>query len=98
MVGGGQFKMTKKYWNDWQKRVGETKNIYLFFGQNGWRRKCYNGVLNELAGDILLKAEFHGNAVDLTIERWHHTLTRAMRIENEYLTLHREEIACIKFN
>ena len=89
--------MTKKFWNDWQKRIGETKNIYLFFGQNGWRRKRPTGELNELAGDILLKAEFHGNAVDLIIERWHHTLTKAMPIENQHITLHREEIACIKF-
>ena len=94
MVGGGYYEMTKKFWNDWQKRVGETKNIYLFwFHPDGYRRKLYGGVLCELIGDVLLKADFHGDAVDLTIERRRHK-----HIENEYITLHREEIASIEFN
>lgn len=95
--------MTKKFWNDWQKRIGETKNIYLFWiHPDGYRRKRYGGVLSALNGDVLLKANFHGDAVDLTIER--HTevvdwalLRRHKHIENQYITLHREEIANIEF-
>ena len=98
MVGGGQFKMTKKYWNDWQKRVDQTKDIYLFIiYSDGYKHKRFGGMLSHLYGDRLLKADFHGDAVDLIIERWHRTSTRAMHVENEYLTLHREEIACVKF-
>jgi len=26
--------MTKKFWADWQKRIGETKNIWLFSKYN----------------------------------------------------------------
>ena len=95
--------MTKKYWNDWQKRIGETKNIYKFWFYNGGgKRKSFNGELNELDGDILLKATFHGDAVDLVIERHRIVFdyrTRSLRhnVENEYLTLHREDIASIEF-
>ncbi len=95
--------MTKKYWKNWQQRVNETKNIYKFwFYQNGHRRKSYNGVLDELNGDILAKATFRGDEVDLVIER-HRTVidwkTRSLKqnVENEYVTLHREDIARIEF-
>ena len=91
--------MTKKYWADWQKRIGETKNIWLFSKYHG---NAFYGsyVLN--TNDRLIKATFHGDAVDLIIERhnevidWH---TRSLRqhVENEYLTLHRNEIASIEF-
>jgi hypothetical protein len=57
-------------------------------------------VLN--TGDALVKATFHGNAVDLVIERHKQIFdgnTRSLKqhVENEYLTLHREDIASIEF-
>ena len=99
--------MTKKFWADWRRRIGETKNIYLF-------GKIYNGdgsfayyvgkwpspVLNE--NDRLIKVTFHNDAVDLVIERhnrvidWN-TCSIKQHVENEYKTLHRNEIASIKF-
>ena len=97
--------MTKKFWVDWQKRIGETKNIqkfYRFEYSDGkiYLSKSYCGVLNDK--DKLIKATFHGDAVDLVIERhnWVISYTSAdhWHIENEYLTLHREEIANIEFN
>ena len=91
--------MTKKFWKDWQNRIGETVNISLnicVFNKNNGR--CYyHLVLSHVNGDDqILKASFHGDAVDLIIERhgWgngHHT------VENEYLTLHRTEIKNIEF-
>lgn len=90
--------MTKKYWNDWQKRIGETKNIYKFwFYNDGFKRKLFNGELNALAGDKVSKAYFHGDAVDLVIEKWHNTFSKSIHVYNEYITLHREEIASIEF-
>ena len=91
--------MTKKYWADWQKRICETKNIWLFSNYHG---NAFYGsyVLN--TNDRLIKATFHGDAVDLIIERhnrvidWH-TRSLKQHIENEYLTLHRNEIASIEF-
>lgn len=91
--------MTKKFWKDWQNRIGETKNIWLFSKYYG---NAFYGsyVLN--TDDRLIKAKFHEDTVDLIIERhnriidWH---TRSLKhhVENEYLTLHRTEIASIKF-
>ena len=95
--------MTKKFWADWQKRIGETKNIYTFYytfeGQprNGYK----HGILNN-GKDRLIKATFHNDAVDLVIERhnevidWH-TRSLKQHVENEYTTLHRNEIASIDF-
>jgi len=91
--------MTKKFWKDWQNRIGETQDIefnYCVFNKNN-ARCYYHSVLWHVHGDDkILKASFHGDAVDLVIERhgWangHHT------VENEYLTLHRTEIKNIEF-
>lgn len=91
--------MTKKFWKDWQNRIGETENISLVsYIRNSNNGRCYyHSVLSRVNGDDkILKASFHDDAVDLIIERhgWgngHHT------VENEYLTLHRTEIESIKF-
>ena len=91
--------MTKKYWADWQKRIGETKNIWLFSKYHG---NAFYGsyVLN--TDDRLIKATFHRDAIDLIIERHNRVIdwnTRSLKqhVENEYLTLHRNEIASIEF-
>ena len=97
--------MTKKFWKDWQNRIGETENISLnvcVFNKNNGR--CYyHSILSHVNGDDkILKASFHGDAVDLIIERhtevidWN-TRSRKQHIENEYLTLHRTEIKNIEF-
>lgn len=60
--------MTKKFWKDWQNRIGETEDIKLnicVFNKNN-DRCYYNSVLY---GDKILKASFYGDAVDLVIER-----------------------------
>ena len=96
--------MTKKFWTDWQNRIGETKNIYLeicvFNKNNG--EYYYHNVLSKLHDkDKILKAEFHGNTVDLIIERHKWVFGKNCNdhwnIENEYLTLHRTEIKTIQF-
>ena len=90
--------MTKKFWKDWQKRIGETKNIYLricVFNKNNGRR-YYHNILSTLGEDKILKASFYEDAVDLVIER-HWYVDGHCHVENEYLTLHRNEIATVKF-
>ena len=89
--------MTKKFWKDWQNRIGETKNIELcsFVTNKNNGRTYYHSVLSN-GEDKILKASFNGNTVYLVIERhgWgngHNT------VENEYLTLHRTEIDSIEF-
>ena len=91
--------MTKKYWADWQKRIGETKNIYLFSKYHG--NACYGNYLLD-DNDRIIKTSFHGDIVDLVIERHTEMIdwnTRSIKqhVENEYKTLHRNEIASIKF-
>ena len=96
--------MTKKFWNNWQTRIGETKNIQLFNRfeySNGTIHlsKSYGCVLTDK--DRLIKASFHGDAGDLVIERhrWIFGINcnDHYHVENEYLTLHRNEIASIEF-
>ena len=96
--------MTKKFWNDWQKRIGETKDIELFNKfeySNGTIHlsKSYRTVLNDK--DKIIKATFHGDAVDLVIERHKWVFGKNCNdhwnIENEYITLHRNDISGIKF-
>ena len=97
--------MTKKFWNNWQNRIGETKNIDLcsFITNKNNGRTYYNSVLSNVHGeDKILKASFHGDAVDLVIERHTTVFNRAAwgfheHVENEYLTLHRTEIKNIEF-
>lgn len=52
--------MTKKFWNDWQKRIEETDQIYL--DSFGWW-----AILNP--GDQILHADFDQDAVQLTINK-----------------------------
>jgi len=91
--------MTKKFWADWRNRIGETKNIWLFSEYYG---NAYYGHYVLDTDDHLIKASFHGDTVDLIIERhtevidWH-TRSLKQHVENEYLTLHRNEIASIEF-
>ena len=87
--------MTKKFWKDWQNRIGETEDIKLrfcVFNKNNVRCYCHS----VLYGDKILDASFHGDAVDLVIER-HGWGNGHNIVENEYLTLLRTEIASIKF-
>lgn len=94
--------MTKKFWADWQKRVYETKQIYLFWFNKDktWKISSPCSYLRDDLGDKIVKAEFHNDAVDLVIERhtsaWKNGQIHQV-VQNEYKTLHREEIAKIKF-
>lgn len=95
--------MTKKFWNDWQKRIGETKNIYTFSCTfEGQPRNGYKHRILSNDKDRLIKATFYGDAVELVIERHTTVFNRAAwgfheHVENEYTTLHRNEIASIEF-
>ena len=88
--------MTKKFWNDWQKRIGETKNVYFFFYKNTkMEYRC--DLLNEINNDRILKASFHGDIVDLMIETRIPTSKGTIHVENSYLTLNRKDILSVEF-
>lgn len=96
--------MTKKFWNDWQNRIGETKQIY------GWLTyKTYDGIEKKKVGGSLvgylpfkiLSAKFNGDTVDLKLEIktqvFDFYCKSHFHIENKYLTLHRKDIATVDF-
>ena len=94
--------MTKKFWADWQKRIGETKAIY---GWCKWTR--YDGVETKREGGSLigylpfkiLSAKFNGDTVDLKLEVTSEVaFSNRHHVENKYITLHRNEISRIVFN
>ena len=89
--------MTKKFWNDWKRRVGETEDICVFtpYGYHTWLLGCGSR-------DKLLKVKFHGDSVDLVIERHNRVFNDDMwnfhdHVENEYKTLHRNDISTVYF-
>lgn len=91
--------MTKKFWKDWQNRIGETEDIKLnicVFNKNNARCYYHSVLPQDVYNDKILKASFHSDTVDLVIER-HYWGNGHNIVENEYLTLHRTEIATIKF-
>ena len=98
--------MTKKFWADWQKRIGETKAIY---GWCKWTR--HDGVETKREGGSLigyspfkiLSAKFNGDTVDLKLEIVETVFNRNTwgvhnHVENKYITLHRNDISRIIFN
>ena len=92
--------MTRKYWNDWRKRIGETINIYLFWKNHidGRKWKASRGLLDP--EDRIVKATFHEKSVDLTVERKTYVFSISgphLHSENEHIVLEREKIACIEF-
>lgn len=94
--------MTKKFWKDWQNRIGETDNIIILhpFILNGvyFRRR----LIDTASGSKLIKATFNGDTVDLVIELHRSVFNENLwgfheHIENVYLTLRRKDIKTIYF-
>ena len=97
--------MTKKFWNDWKRRIGETYLIWLYESVivNG---KCHNGwnILNHTyADDEIIKATFNGDFVDLVIKKHTWVIGKGsnsghLHSEIFYITLDRKNIKTIEFN
>ena len=95
--------MTKKFWADWQRRVGETQNIHLFAkvfngdGSFAYYGKRVGGIWYPSLGDHFLKATFHGDAVDIIYEICRQTSRDTFYRKNVYITLHRQDISSVTF-
>lgn len=86
--------MTKTFWAYWQKRAGETENIYLFTTS----KTCHLQILNP--NDKLIKITFNGDNVNLVIARRNWIIKNGnihWNVQNEYITYNRTDIASIKF-
>lgn len=86
--------MTKKFWNDWQKRVGETREIKGFC--------IYGGIGGSLVGYLpfkILSVKFNKDVVVLILEETsYNPISGKHHVENRYVTLNRKDIATVRFN
>lgn len=97
--------MTKKFWNDWKARIGETEQVYLC-PKYGWLKGCNDlfyadRLLDLYKGERILSHKFNGNTIELVIERkiyvedgifgWHYD------VQNECVTIHRKDIVSVTF-
>ena len=57
--------MTKKFWNDWQKRFHETAGIYMKLKED---RNDYGSYLYYPGDAEILEAKFEGNTLTLVTE------------------------------
>ena len=87
--------MTKKNWNIWKQRFGETVDIIVCNELGGHP----HSILSNLDGDKIIKGTFQDDeSVDLVIERHRNLINGHQHVENEYLTLQRENIKTIKYS
>ena len=87
--------MTKKNWNIWKQRFGETADIIVCNELGGHP----HSILSDLDGDKIIKGTFQDDeSVDLVIERHRSLINGHQHVENEYLTLQRENIKTIKYS
>ena len=103
--------MTKKFWNDWQKRVGETKQVYLaymtFFGKIGnelrYSRKLLTERLDDVGCDKIVSVKFNGDTVHFVINRKTLVTDLASRngyryhAENKNISINRRDIISVEF-
>ncbi len=104
--------MTKKFWNDWQKRVGETKQVYLAhescFGFRLENRLRYSyDLLNERfeadGCDEIVSVKFDGDYVHFVISRKTLVTDLASRrgyhyhAENKEISVNRKDIVSVEF-
>lgn len=94
--------MTKKFWNDWKKRVNETYRISLFESVevNGEFYNRWNLLSHSFADDKIIKATFNNDSVDLVIEQHRWVISSPSHLHKEilYVTLERVNIKSIEFN
>ena len=92
--------MTKKFWNDWGKRIGETKEIYLFYEYfDGIHRKGrYRGILHggKILWVVFPKGMENKKAI-VKVKRAYPRIIGKTSVEVEYLYIDRKDIATIEF-
>lgn len=97
--------MTKKFWKDWQNRIGETKAIYgwcKWIRHDGVEMKREGGNLIGYSPFKILSPKFNGDTVNLKLEVVDRTFNRSTwsfnnHVENKYYTFHRNDISTIEF-
>lgn len=91
--------MTKKFWNDWQNRIGETKKIIGWYEESSGKRRLGGSLIGYWPFKII-SAKFNEDTVDLTLEVELDVVDEngwQIRLGNKNFTLHRTEIARVEF-
>lgn len=92
--------MTKKFWNDWRERIGETKEIYYFYEYfDGIHRKGrYRGILKggKILGVTFPKGMENEKAI-VKVKSVYPRFFGNSIVEVEYHYIDRKDIATIKF-
>jgi hypothetical protein len=68
-----------------------------YFGGHGKGTAWSMPILDLLNGDIILSLSFHGDAVDIVVERPRMDNEYHIHFDNEHITLHRTEVKRIYF-
>jgi hypothetical protein len=100
--------MTKKFWNDWKRRIGETKQVYLCRHKTKWfdeenSLRYSKDLLDLWIGERILSYKFNGSTIELVIERKIYTeggpwpLCYHYETQNECVTIHRKDIVSVEF-
>ena len=85
--------MTKKFWQDWQKRANATDEIFLFVYMNDGT--IHNEWSHQIPG-IIQSVKFNGNYVNIYHQiSW--TGLHGRHYENRTITVHRKNIRTVKF-
>lgn len=91
--------MTKKFWNEWQKRLGETKAICRWvYYDNGCQRFQTHRMVGQDIPNRFLSFDFSGDTVRVEYEVKDLTLSGSYHFENRSIVLNRKDIVTIKFN
>ena len=91
--------MTKKFWNDWQMRLGETKSICRWvYYDNGCQRYQTSRMVGQDTPNRFLSFDFSGDTVKLEYEVKNLTLDgRSYHFENHSIILNRKDIVTVEF-
>ena len=94
--------MTKKFWNDWKERFGETKEIILQKNATVYNTDHIGYVLGRCKKDRIVDAEWHEDSVLLKIERYTISIKNTNEIHYALMgifpiLLYRNDIYTVKF-
>lgn len=94
--------MTKKYWKDWQSKKDKTHQVeYWNDFLDTYRYSKW--AINIINGDKIVDIQFHGEAVDITIERYDIEFNNVTYeyetryVNTEIITLHRNDVKSVYF-
>ncbi len=90
--------MTKKFWNDWQMRLGETKSICRWvYYDNGCQRCQTYRMVGQDKPSKFLSFDFKGDTVEIVYEVTEQTLDGHYHSETYRIRLDRTEIVTVEF-